>query len=389
MTEPRSTMNHSNEMPRPRVLLSVATSIDGFIDDTSPDRLLLSNPGDFDRVDAARAEADAVLLGAGAIRADNPRVVVKDRERLATRMAAGRSEHPLKVTVTKTGNLDPGLRWFHSGGRRLVYTTSKAAPGLRESVGDRAEIVDLGNRVEYAELLGDLKKRGVNRLMVEGGQQIHTGLLDGGLVDRIDLTIAPLLVGDGPRFVAGGRFPWAGDRRWGLVGQEIIGDVVVLHYSIDRSFGPPGEEETDRAWLGFAIDLAERCPPTSSAFSVGAVIVDRSGRVMATGYSRETDDTVHAEESAVAKIVDVVDPADLATATIYSSLEPCGRRASRPTPCANLIINSGIRRVVMAWSEPSDFVDRPEGIEVLRAAGIEVLTPTVDRDPNYRPRRFD
>lgn len=59
-------------MPHPYVLLSAAVSLDGFLDDTGPERLLLSGPADFDRVDELRASSDAILIGAYTIRADNP-----------------------------------------------------------------------------------------------------------------------------------------------------------------------------------------------------------------------------------------------------------------------------------------------------------------------------
>src|SRR5215475_10467673 len=95
-------------MPRPYVLLSVATSVDGHIDDTGPDRLLLSNADDFDRVDQVRAESDALLIGAGTIRADNPRFIVNSDRRRAERVEQGLPAYPLKVTVTAAGDLDPG-----------------------------------------------------------------------------------------------------------------------------------------------------------------------------------------------------------------------------------------------------------------------------------------
>lgn len=125
----------------------------------------------------------------------------------------------------------------------------------------------------------------------------------------------------------------------------------------------------DRHWLQQAIDLSRKCPP-SSTFSVGAIIVDGTGDVLATGYSRETDPHDHAEEIALSKI-SAGDPR-LAQATIYSSLEPCSKRASRPRTCTELILAAGIRRVVLAWREPSIFVDC-EGVELLSAAGAEVV----------------
>ena len=76
-------------------------SLDGYIDDASDQRLILSGPADLDRVDALRASCDAILVGAGTIRADNPRLLVRSAERRqAARVAAGRPENPLKVTLT-------------------------------------------------------------------------------------------------------------------------------------------------------------------------------------------------------------------------------------------------------------------------------------------------
>jgi len=125
----------------------------------------------------------------------------------------------------------------------------------------------------------------------------------------------------------------------------------------------------DRRWLQQAIELSRKCPP-ARLFNVGAVLVDAQGTVLSSGFSRETDQHAHAEEVALAS-VDRADPR-LSTATIYSSLEPCSKRASRPRTCTQLIINAGIRRVVFAWREPEIFVDC-EGAELLRAAGVEVV----------------
>jgi pyrimidine deaminase RibD-like protein len=107
-----------------------------------------------------------------------------------------------------------------------------------------------------------------------------------------------------------------------------------------------------------------------TAFAVGAVLVAGDGSVLATGYSRERDPREHAEEAALAK----VDPADprLSTATLYSSLEPCRFRASRPRPCAELIAGAGLRRVVIAWLEPPVFAPGG-GAALLRGAGITVV----------------
>lgn len=153
---------------------------------------------------------------------------------------------------------------------------------------------------------------------------------------------------------------------------------------------PPAGPEADRRWLLEAIGLSSRCPPSQTAYSVGAVLVAADGSVLSTGYSRENAPGDHAEEIALAKVglpaaagaaaagAAAAAPAtagaapELATATLYSSLEPCAVRASRPVPCADLIIASGVGRVVIAWTEPPVLAPGG-GTRRLRAAGVEVV----------------
>lgn len=135
---------------------------------------------------------------------------------------------------------------------------------------------------------------------------------------------------------------------------------------------PETVHEQDVRWMQRAIELSMQCPPAEGAYSVGAVIVAGDGTELASGYSREGGDAhVHAEESALAKLP--ADDARLAGATIYSTLEPCSQRKSRPRPCAELILAAGIPRVVIAWREPSLFVADCVGVELLVDAGVTVV----------------
>lgn len=127
---------------------------------------------------------------------------------------------------------------------------------------------------------------------------------------------------------------------------------------------------TDHMWMTRAIELSRMCPPAEGAYNVGAVIVDADGKEISSGFSRENDPHLHAEESALAKIAP--DDPRLSTATLYSTLEPCSERRSHPVPCARLIIAAGIPRVVIAWREPDLFVADCQGVELLTAAGTEV-----------------
>ncbi|MBQ4279114.1 MAG: hypothetical protein IJC16_04075 [Rikenellaceae bacterium] len=135
----------------------------------------------------------------------------------------------------------------------------------------------------------------------------------------------------------------------------------------------------DKALLRQAIELGRLCTPSGGAYSVGAVITTRDGRRF-TGYSRESGPANHAEEEAIAKAVAA--GADLSGATIYSSLEPCSTRRSKPRSCSRLILDHGFGRVVFAMYEPVHFVDC-RGAEMLREAGLDVtvikeLAPEVE-----------
>ncbi|KOT94769.1 5-amino-6-(5-phosphoribosylamino)uracil reductase [Streptomyces sp. NRRL F-4711] len=358
-------------MPLPHVLLSAAVSLDGCLDDSGPERLLLSSPADFERVDEVRARVDAILVGAGTIRADNPRLLVNSAERRAARVAAGEAEYPLKVAVSGSGELDPAARFWHTGGEKVLLTTDDGARRAR-ALGIGADVVSLGPALDWHAALEHLHdRRGVRRLMVEGGGSVHTQLLQQELADELQLVLAPLLVGDpaAPRLFGPGAYQ---SGRLRLVESRRIEDVVLMRYRPTAPGTGGRVAAADRHWLGLACELAELCPPSDTAFSVGAVVVAADGSELARGHSREGGDAVvHAEEAALAKIAP--DDPRLAHATVYSSLEPCARRASRPAPCARLILDAGVRRVVTAWREPDTFVTGPDGSGVLAAGGADVV----------------
>ncbi|GAB1643969.1 deaminase [Krasilnikovia sp. MM14-A1259] len=129
--------------------------------------------------------------------------------------------------------------------------------------------------------------------------------------------------------------------------------------------------DDDRQWLTAAVELSRLAPPTRTNYAVGAIVVDRGGLVLATGHTGEIDPRDHAEEGALAKLRGAA-ARDLSQATIYSTLEPCTARRSRPGTCTSLILAAGIRRVVIALREPVLFADC-DGVEVLRGHGVEVV----------------
>ncbi|WP_433338930.1 RibD family protein [Spirillospora sp. CA-294931] len=208
-------------------------SVDGYIDDTGGERLRLSTPADFDRVDSVRAGCDAILVGAGTVRQDDPKLLIRSPTRREQRAARGLPPDLTKVTLTAGGVLDPDARFFTTGeSPKLVYTGSGTAPELAVRLDGRAEVIDAGDPVTLPTVLGDLAARGVRRLMVEGGGGMHTRFLAEGLADELQLVVAPFLIGDpsAPRFVGSGVFPQSPSHPMRLAELTRIGDLALLRY---------------------------------------------------------------------------------------------------------------------------------------------------------------
>lgn len=224
---------------RPYVLLSCAMSIDGYIDDATTERLMLSNDADFDRVDAVRAEYDAILVGASTIRQDNPRLLVRSQERRNARTAAGRGQSPTKVTISGRGELSPDAQFFTAGDiEKIVYTSSSVIDKAKEQLGHVATVVDAGDPLDLRAALADLSSRGIESLMVEGGGSMHTQFLANNLADELHLVVAPFFVGDpiAPKFIHDGRFPHNRHNRARLIATSQIDDVVLLRYALSERF---------------------------------------------------------------------------------------------------------------------------------------------------------
>ena len=231
---------------RPYTVLSCAMSIDGYIASATRRPLPLSNAADLDRVDAVRARCDAILVGAATVRNDQPRLILRSSARRDQRRARGLPPSPIKVTVTATGRLDASADFFTVGdAEKVVYCASPVVDQTSEQLGSVATVVEGGQPVNLPWMSEDLYGRGVRRLMVEGGQSMHTQFLTADLADELHLAVAPVFVGDSAarRFVGDGSFPWNPRRRATLAEVRQLGDVVVLRYALSPRFRPNDSED--------------------------------------------------------------------------------------------------------------------------------------------------
>ena len=239
---------------RPYVLLSCAISVDGCLDGTGPERLILSGEADLDRVDDERAQADAIMVGAGTIRRDDPRLLIRAPERRAARVAGGLPEHPAAVTVTASGDLDPGARFFagSAGAQRLVYCPAPLAASLQIMLNDLALVIAIPPPAGLGAVLADLARRGVRRLLVEGGARLGRQFLADGLVDELELAVAPFFVGAAaaPRFAGPAVYPHGPGRPMRLAEIRRLDDIVLLRYLLDGGDGQDASGAQEKRRVG-------------------------------------------------------------------------------------------------------------------------------------------
>ena len=189
---------------------------------------------DRDRLDAMRAESDAVLIGAGTLRAEDPPLQVRDPARRRARRDRGLDELLTVVVLTRSCRLPATSRFFRDPAReRVVLTTEDAARADEISRRGQVTVLRHGHRsVDLARGLADLKERNIHRLLLEGGGAVNAAFAAGDLIDELRLTLCPLLVGGAtaPTPVDGQGFPPDRFPRMRLESVERSGDELFLRY---------------------------------------------------------------------------------------------------------------------------------------------------------------
>jgi len=224
-----------------RVIVIAAITIDGFIGQSLNERLKLSSNEDLIEVMKLRANCDAILIGAETIRNDNSTLVTRDEKLIQQRQLQGKCKDPIKVTLTRTGDISVTSNFIKIGDcKKIIYTSSLI---------DKSKEIELRKAVTLkkfdtinltaTQIVEDLKTEGVKTLIVEGGTQILTMFFEENLVDELRLSVAPFFVGDktAPRFTNSGQFPFNRNNRMNLVKVEKLGDTAVMYYQIKNTFG--------------------------------------------------------------------------------------------------------------------------------------------------------
>jgi diaminohydroxyphosphoribosylaminopyrimidine deaminase / 5-amino-6-(5-phosphoribosylamino)uracil reductase len=185
---------------RPYVHLKLAQSQDGFITHAAGTKRRITGREAKEVVHRWRASHDAVLVGAGTIRADDPALTV--------RHAAGR--HPAVVVLDGRLSVPPDAQVFKSARDRRVYVVTGKGRKRTERVRRLLEAKGVGiielpgsrGRLQLSRVLGELYRRQIGSLLVEGGADVAEQLISEGLVDRLSVFVAPVLFGEGLKGIA-------------------------------------------------------------------------------------------------------------------------------------------------------------------------------------------
>lgn len=178
---------------RPFVTLKIASTADGKIATVTGDSKWITGEKARAQAHRIRAQVDAIVVGAGTVRADDPRLTARPRGREAARQ-------PVRVIISGSLDIPPASKIFDPPGQVLVITSSRNVARARKLESRGAEIVHVdgsGGEVDLRQALEVLGARGLLHVLIEGGSGLYGSLLELGLVDEVLLYLAPRILGEG------------------------------------------------------------------------------------------------------------------------------------------------------------------------------------------------
>jgi diaminohydroxyphosphoribosylaminopyrimidine deaminase/5-amino-6-(5-phosphoribosylamino)uracil reductase len=187
----------------PFVILKSAVSLDGKIATRTGDSKWITGPKARQRVHQIRHQVDAILVGPGTVLADNPR--------LTTRLQGGGGKHPIRVILDGKEALPLSAKVFqNSRSQKVIYVCGKTLSSNRRKALEKKNVEILAvkeknGRLNLKDLIIILGARKVTSVLVEGGAGVNASILQAGLVDKVILFVAPILIGgrDAPGLIGG------------------------------------------------------------------------------------------------------------------------------------------------------------------------------------------
>lgn len=289
---------------------------------------------------------DMIVIGAETLRRDNPSLATRGEPHFAARKKAGRASHPVKVVVSRSGNIPADRAFFDTADAETIILSQTPTDAPGTNIGLDGDPIDA--------IIALAEARGLSDILIEGGAQMLALAMPRARYLR--LAISPRELGetgharlfeDVETFVSALH----------VTKTETLGDTRIFHIDLLLSRAAPLMER--------ALELSEQCPTSKNAFAVGAIGCTENLSTLATGYSRETGPHDHAEEAVLSKLT-------TAPHTVICTLEPCLTRASKSVGCAQRLVSAGVKRVIYAIAEDDTFTAQT-GLAHLKDHDIELL----------------
>lgn len=222
----------------PAVTVVLAMSLDGKIADVNRSAARFGSSVDRQHLETQIAAADAVLFGAGTLRAYGTTLRVSNPELLGQRKQQGKPPQPAQVVCSRSADIPTQIRFFNQPVPRWLLTTQAGAKRWQPEPGfDRILVAETGTGdLDWGAAFQQLASAQIQRIAVLGGGELVASLIAAGLVDDLWITVCPLILGgrEAPTPVAGLGFPEAIAPRVELLTMQAIGHEVFLHYRLLR-----------------------------------------------------------------------------------------------------------------------------------------------------------
>jgi len=224
---------------RPYTTVVLAMSADGKIADFRRSPARFGSVNDKIHLEKQIAASDAVLFGAGTLRAYSTTMTITQTILLQQRKIANQHSQPVHIVISRSGNLNPDIKFFRQPVRRWLLTTSLGAYFWQErSEFEEVLVFETPNQeIDILAALKYLTNLQINRLAILGGGQLVASFLESNLIDEIWLTICPLILGGSiaPSPVEGTGFLSNLAPKLQLLEVSTIEQEVFLHYRIQES----------------------------------------------------------------------------------------------------------------------------------------------------------
>ena len=213
---------------RPHIIVNCAMTADGKISSVARRQVRISSPEDMERVRTLRAGSDAILVGVGTVLADDPHLTVK---------SLPPEKGPLRIVLDSQGRTPTNAKVL-AGGTPTLIATAKGCIRIWKG----AEVLRCGERqVDLQCLMNELERRGIERLMVEGGGETIWSFFKQGLVDEYRVFVGSMILGgvDAPTPCEGQGFLEESATRLRLLSVTVMGEGALLCYEVVRDAVPP------------------------------------------------------------------------------------------------------------------------------------------------------